>query len=201
MDDMELVARCVKRDKQAWDEFLTKYSRLIYNYIHSVLNTKGYSFSAQHASDIFQDIFLSLTKDNFKKLSTFKAKNGSSFASWLRQVTINFTIDYLRNFKPGLSLDNEVEDDFTLLDALRNDSLHIGKVLIKEEEVGQLEDCIERLNTDDKYFLELFFNQGLKPNTLKEHFRVSRSAIDMRKTRLIDKLRDCFKTKGFQLDF
>ncbi len=201
MDDLELAARCVNRDKQAWDEFLNKYSRLIYNYIHNVLNTKGYSFSAQHASDIFQEIFLSLTKDNFKKLSTFKARNGSSLASWLRQVTINSAIDYLRKFRPSFSMNDEVEDDWTLLDALDCSAPHISEALIKEEEAKQLRDCIEGLNTDDKYFLELSLNRGLKPDELKEHFRVSRSAIDMRKARLIDKLRNCFKTKGFMLDF
>ena len=36
---------------------------------------------------------------------------------------------------------------------------------------------------------------------LKEHFRVSRGAIDMRKSRIIDRLRECFKHKGFALDF
>ena len=197
MDDLELVARCANRDTQAWDEFLDRYSRLIYNYIHSVLLTKGYSFSQEHVHDIFQEIFLSLTKDNFKKLSGFKARNGCSLASWLRQIAINSAIDYLRKFKPALSIDDENEDDFGLLDVLADGTPHISKALIKEEEIKQLEDCIEGLNTDDKFFLELSLNRGLKPDELKEHFRVSRSAVDMRKARLIDKLRDCFKTKNY----
>ncbi len=202
MDDLEFVARCISKDKQVWDKFLNRYSRLIYKYIHSVLNTKGYSFSREHAHDIFQEIFLSLTKDNFKKLASFKAKNGSSLASWLRQVTINFTVDYLRKLKiTTLSIDDEAGNDFALSSALIDGSPHISEVLIKEEKIGQLEDCVEGLSIDDKYFLELSLNRGLKPNVLKEHFRVSRSAIDMRKARLIDKLRDCFKTKGFMLDF
>jgi DNA-directed RNA polymerase specialized sigma24 family protein len=47
----------------------------------------------------------------------------------------------------------------------------------------------------------LLINRGLKPEELKEHLRLSRGAIDMRKSRIIERLRDCFRSKGFALDF
>ena len=36
MDDLEFAQCCANSDKLAWDEFVEWYSRLIYNYIHSV---------------------------------------------------------------------------------------------------------------------------------------------------------------------
>ena len=108
MDDLEFVQRCVSSDKPAWDEFVERYSRLIYNYIHSVFRIKGINLSHQdNINDIFQSILLSLVKDNFKKLKSFRGKNGCTLASWLRQVTINFTLDYLRSLKTDISLDEE----------------------------------------------------------------------------------------------
>lgn len=201
MDDLEFVQRCVKGDKQSWDEFVEKYSRLIYNYIYKILNSKLPSRSNQKdINDIFQEIFILLTSDNFKKLKSFKAKNGCSLATWLRQVTINFTIDYLRKFKPDVSLDNENSDGMNLKDVLADKSGNITDLLIEEEKLSQLKDCIEKLDTEDKYFLELYINQGFSLEELKGILKVSRGAVDMRKSRIVERLKECFKAKGFQLD-
>ena len=201
MDDLEFVQKCVKEDSQYWDEFLRQYSRLIYNYIRKVLDAKGRAFTQEHINDIFQEIFCALIKDNFKKLRSFKARNGCSLASWLRQVTINFTIDYMRKIKPAVSLDEEIGEDFSLKDVLADKSAFITDTLSYEEKLKSLKDCIDKLDRDDKYFLELFINRGLGLEELKAHLRVSRGAVDMRKFRIIERLKDCFRSKGFALDF
>jgi len=201
MDDLEFVQRCIKADKQAWNEFLKKYSRLIYNYIYSVLKTKGTVLTQENINDLFQEIFLSLISDNFKKLKTFKARNGCSLASWLRQVVIHYTVDYLRKLKPVVSLEEETNDGFSLKEVLA-DETHSAKDRITQEESHlHLKDCIEKLDNDDKYFLELHINRSFGLEELKKMFRISRGAIDMRKGRIIDALRECFKSKGLMLDF
>jgi RNA polymerase sigma-70 factor (ECF subfamily) len=201
MDDLEFIRRCVNGDKQAWDEFVSKYSRLIYNYIHSVLNTKGYTLMQDQIQDIFQEIFYSLIKDNFKKLKTFKAKNGCSLASWLRQVTLNFTIDYLRRIKPTFSIDEETEDELSLKDILTDSLPSVPDALSQKEKLGSLKECIEGLSKDDKYFVELHINRGLALEKLKDILMLTRGAIDMQKSRIINRLRECFRAKGFALDF
>ena len=153
MDDLEFVHRCIKGDKRAWDEFINKYSRLIYNYIHSVLKIKGSTFTQENINDLFQEIILSLVKDNFKKLSSFKAKNGCSLASWLRQVVVNFTIDYLRKFKPTVSIDEETDDGFSLTEILSSHSPSVTDQLSDEERLIHLKDCIDKLDNNDKFFL------------------------------------------------
>jgi len=199
MNDLESVRRCVKGDKRAWDEFVERYSSLIYNYIHSVLKIKGKTCAQDHINDLFQEIFLSLAKDNFKKLSTFKARNRASLASWLRQVTVNFTIDYIRRLKPAVSIDEETDDGSSLRDVLSSDSPSVTDMLSQEEKLKGLKDCINELGIDDKLFLELYLNRGLEPEELKVYFKVSRAAIDMRKSRIVERLRNCFEGKGFVL--
>ncbi len=202
MTDLEFVQRCAKGDKLAWNEFIDRYSRLIYNYIHSVLKIKGYQSLAQDSiNDLFQEIFLSLVKDNFRKLRTFRAKNSCSLASWLRQVTINFTIDYIRKFKPTVSIDEETEEGFSIKDLLADGSVSVADNFTREEKVSHLKDCIGKLDTHDKHFLELYINIGLGLDEIKDIFKISRGAVDMRKARILDRLRDCFKSKGFVLDF
>ena len=199
MDDLEFVRRCVKGDKRAWNEFVERYSSLIYNYIHSVLKIKGRTPAEDNVNDLFQEIFLSLAKDNFKKLSSFQARNGCSLASWLRQVTVNFTIDYIRKLRLLVSIDAETDDGFSLAEILMSNSPSVTDVLSQEERFTHLKDCIDKLALDDKYFLELHIHRGLGIEELKTYFKISRPALDMRKSRIIERLRDCFKRKGFVL--
>ncbi len=201
MDDLGFVRRCVNGDKKSWNEFINRYSRLVYNYIHSVLTLKGADqASPDIVNDIFQGIFLSLLKDNCQKLRSFKARNGCSLASWLRQITVNSTIDHIRRSKPILSLDQETEEKFSLRDVIPDDSISVKDMLTDEEKLGSLKDCVDKLDVDEQYFLELHINQGLSLEDVKDALRISRGAADMRKARIIDKLKECFKSKGFRLD-
>jgi len=199
MDDLEFVQRCVSRDKDAWNEFVERYSRLIYSYIHSVLNNKGISAGEGYCADICQEIFHSLIRDNFKKLKSFRARNGCSLASWLRQVTVHAAIDYVRKIKPAVSMEKAEPDKDGLKDTIADSSISAAQALVNSEKSGALQECIERLNIDDKYFLELYLNRGVSLEKLKGHFNLSRSAIDMRKLRLVERLKDCFRSKGFEI--
>jgi RNA polymerase sigma factor (sigma-70 family) len=200
MSDLEFVQRCASHDEQAWDEFLKKYSRLIYSYIHSVLRSKGSTLPQEQLQDIFQELICALIKDDFRRLKSFQAKNGCSLASWLRQVTINFTIDYLRKLKPAISLDEENEEGFSLKDIVTDNSLPVSEKANQEELSMHLAECIEALEVKDKYFIRLHFDRGIKLEALREYFKVTRGAIDMCKARILDRLRQCFKRKGLFSD-
>ncbi|MFH1198585.1 MAG: sigma-70 family RNA polymerase sigma factor [Candidatus Omnitrophota bacterium] len=201
MDDLEFVQQCAKGDKQAWDDFVDRYSKLIYSYIHSVLKLQGFLATEQNVNDIFQEVFLLLTQDNFRKLKTFQARNGSSLASWLRQVVINCSLTFLRRYKPVVSLDEDNDEGSSFQDLLFDASPAVRDVLSNKERLGQLAECVEKLEPGDKYLLELHINQGLELGQVQNHLKVSRGALDMRKKRIVERLRECFKTKNFMLDF
>ncbi len=199
MDDLFFVKRCVKADKIAWKEFLEKYSRLIYSYIHSTIRIKGYVLDHSVIEEIFSEIISSLIKDNFKKLKTYQGKNNATLASWLRQVSINFCLGYLRKEKPALlSLDATVGDGLVLSEIIPYRSLSAAEELIQKEKNEHLTDCIERLELDDKFFLELNLRWQFSLEEIKDFFEISRGALDMRRGRIIQRLRDCFKEKGFE---
>ncbi len=201
MNDLEFVRRCVSKDKQAWDEFVEKYSRLIYNYIYTVLNNKGYRPNPEVVNDLYQEIFTALIKDDFKKLRQFKAKNGASLASWLRIITINFTLDFLRRQKPMLSLEETFLDkSLTLKERIADNSVLPAEELLSDKQrLEGLLDCMEQLNDEDKYFIDMHINRDVDLEDLRTILKISRSAVDMRKSRIIQRLRDCFKKKGFAI--
>ncbi|MDD4894707.1 MAG: sigma-70 family RNA polymerase sigma factor [Candidatus Omnitrophica bacterium] len=200
MDDRQFAQSCAKGDKQAWDKFVERYSRLVYNYIYSILKVKGLISPAQNiVNDIFQEIFLSLVKDNFKKLKGFKGIHGCSLASWLRQVTVNFTVDYLRRLRPVFSLEEEDNQGRSLEDILPSEVPLPPDYIIEEEQLSALRECIKGLGEDDKYFLELHLNREVALGSLGDYLGISRAAVDMRKQRIVKRLRECFRGKGFIL--
>ena len=201
MDEKEFIRRCLNQDKAAWDEFVDRYSRLIYNYIHSIFKIKGVNPSSDTVNDLFQDIFLSLIQDNFHKLRQFRGKNNASLASWLRIITINFCLDYFKKErKTKISLDEDFGDDACLKDILADQRILADRFISEQERLQHLFECIDSLNSQDKYFLEMHIYHGVNLGNLQRNLGISRSAVDMRKSRLIQKLRDCFQDKGFQLE-
>ncbi|HOW43292.1 MAG TPA: sigma-70 family RNA polymerase sigma factor [Candidatus Omnitrophota bacterium] len=198
MDDRGFVRRCISGQKQAWDEFLQRYSRLIYNYIHSVLRLKGYPCQQTLVEELFQEIILLLLDRNFHKLKSYRGLNGCSLASWLRQVVINYSLSALRDRRVMVSLDQEpplVEPGLLVAPGKP-----ASAEAIDQERVLALRECIDRLESEEKYFLTLHFHANMSLDALKDHLRVSRAALDMRKSRLLSRLKECFKGKGILLD-
>jgi len=194
--DLEFSQRCANGDRQAWDEFLVKYSRLIYSYIFSAARTAGKQLSPSEHEDIFQDIVLSLIDNDSRKLRSYRALNGCTLASWLRQVTVNFTINYLVKTGAAVSLEAENYQGLSLKELIPDYGRLVSDTSSEKEHIGRLGECIDRLETDDRYFIELNLNQGLNLEEIRGHLKITRGAADMRKARIVERLRDCFKGKG-----
>lgn len=202
MSDLEFVQRCIRQDKASWDDFVEKYARLIYSAIHSVAKTNGSaSFSSDTAKEIYQELFVFLRKDDFHKLKTFSARNNASLATWLRQVVVNFTVDYLRKLKkPALSLEQEDEDGFSLGQVIEDHALSSRQIVFNQEKAAGLSDCISKLESQEQFFIQMHFNLGVVLGDLKDILGITRENVDTRKSRIIEKLRECFKRKGFLSD-
>ena len=203
MDEISLLRRCFKKDTFAWNEFIDRYSKLIYNYIYKVFKSKGYIYSNDEVDELFQEFFLSLLKDNFRKLKRFKAK--ATLATYLRVLCINFILDYLRkvNNKKYITFSSSEKlpysDDLSIEDTLSDDRYILKNELTKNENITILKDCIKFLDIDDKYFLEMHIYRGINLEALRKTFGLSRACIDMRKHRIIEKLKKCFREKGFDI--
>ena len=200
MDDLEFVHRFVNRDIPAREEFFKRYSRLIYNYIYQILNAKCIEPYHEHAQDIYQGFIVFLLEEDCRRLRNFKGLNNCSLATWIRHLTVNFTLGYLRKIDYPLSLDAKTDDDFCLQNTLADKSLIPRQVLVSDESVSVLYDCIDALNLEDKLIIELNFYRKLSLEAIRVFLNVTRGAMDMKKARLISKIRDCFRIKGFKLD-
>lgn len=92
MEDLELINRCIQKDKLAWNEFVRQYSGLVYWAIENRLKKWDYLYTSEDVEEIHQNVFLALWKNN--KLE--QIKDQKRVAAWLVIVSGNKAADYLR---------------------------------------------------------------------------------------------------------
>jgi RNA polymerase sigma-70 factor (ECF subfamily) len=186
MTDKEktLLAGCLTRDKAAWDAFVLQYSLLVYHTIKRTFVLYHTDPRSDHVEDLYQEFFLAVIRDDFKKLRQFKGDRGCSLASWVRLVAARLTIDFLRKEEVspietsnGLSVDQRGSLDS----------------LIDEEQERLLSQALETLLPRDSIFVDLYYRQGLPPEEMAKILGVSVSAVYTQKSRLQDKLRETLR--------
>lgn len=196
MDELEFIRKCADLDKDSWKEFLRKYSRLIYSYIYSVIKDYPRLDADNLSEDVFQELIAALIKDNSRRLRSFKGLNGCSFASWIRLVTINFTRTFVEKQR-YLTILDEDKNGLSGKDSIPDESISADEAALYREHAANLKECVDALGTDDRFLVQLHIDHGTSLESIRKVLNISRSAIDMRKNRLIKKLQDCFKTRGF----
>lgn len=92
MSDENLIPRCLRQNKPAWDEFVEKYSSLVCWAINQRLSRLGYNFNQEDVWDIHQDVFFCIWKE--RKLEQLKDKN--KITAWLSMIAGNKALDYFK---------------------------------------------------------------------------------------------------------
>ena len=90
----KLIKDCIKHDRKAQKMLYDKYSHLLmgicFRYLHS----------RQAAEDVLQEVFVKI----FKSIGQYEGKG--SFEGWLKRITVNTAISYIRkNQKHDYQLD------------------------------------------------------------------------------------------------
>ena len=92
MNELELINRCLKKEKKAWDIFVQKYSRLIYWAIKKRLVASSFSFDQDDVDCIFQEVFLAILEG--EKLR--QVKDARTIPGWLASIASNKALDFMR---------------------------------------------------------------------------------------------------------
>src|SRR5271165_308015 len=85
--EMDLVRRAQGGDLEAYDELVKRYQERIYATVYHMTSNH------EDANDLAQDAFIKA----FQALGSFKG--GSSFYTWLYRITVNKTINFLKQRK------------------------------------------------------------------------------------------------------
>src|SRR6516225_4659955 len=84
VSELDLVKRCQKGDRGAFDELVTRYRTRVFGMIYNMVHNE------QDAWDLAQESFLKA----WKSIGRFRGQ--SSFYTWIYRIVMNVTIDWLR---------------------------------------------------------------------------------------------------------
>jgi RNA polymerase sigma factor (sigma-70 family) len=178
-----LVERCIQGDQRAWEEFTSKYKRLIFSI---PMITCG--ASPEDAADVFQAVCIEALN------SLVQLKNMRSLRSWLITVTLRQSYRWKRKQKNHLELDamepNTVEEIATVppTDMLSQ--------LEQEQIVRQV---VAKLHPRQQELVRLlFFEQPPVPYTdVAKRLGLATGSIGLVRARCLEKLRETLMASGF----
>lgn len=150
--DQDLVSRAREGDTRAFDALILKYGDKLYGLIFNMTHHK------EDTHDLLQEIFAKA----YQSLPKFKGN--STFYTWIYQIAVNRTLNFLKKRKRRveLSLDDSessIQQDPALIDTTHNANpehqSHIHDLQKK------LNDAMAKLSVSHRMVVTLFDIQGL----------------------------------------
>jgi RNA polymerase sigma-70 factor (ECF subfamily) len=175
-DEKYLVSEVLSGNRKAFVQLIRQYEGLV---LHIVTPLIGVN---EDREDICQDIFIKV----YEKLNTFQFK--SKLSTWIGNISYNSSINYLEK-KKNILLSNIVstENELSFIDSINIESDNPEKIIIRKEDITQLNQSINMLPEFQKTVVLLFYKEEmsldeiskimeLPENTVKSHlFRAKNS--------------------------
>lgn len=143
MDD-ELIVQFQHGDKTAFEQLVYRYKNSLYQYILSLVKDEG------AAGDLFQEVFISF----FKHIDSYKAQG--KFKAWLFLTARNKVINFWRDTRAAVSLDQTDEEGNAFLQELLPDNSPLPlENLTGQETLEQIRQAVDLLPARQREVLEL----------------------------------------------
>lgn len=189
MSDPELIKRCLKQDKQAWDIFIDRYAKLVYWAIRKRLALSNSVYNQANVEDIFQEIFIAILED--AKLS--QLKDPAKLSNWLVTLTLNQTSSFLRKIQ---NQNLRIDLDMALL---RDDSF--GQALLTRDELLVIEDVIDNLSKKEKKVISLCLLEGETHKRIGEILKMPVNSVSTVVARAKEKIKKELIKRGIGENF
>jgi RNA polymerase sigma-70 factor (ECF subfamily) len=195
LSDKDLLKRCIEGNSEARAVFVEKYSRLIYSCIHETLRMNCSDFLREDIEDIFNDIFLSLFKDDCKKLRQFRGDNNCTVASWLRIIAINTTRNFITRNRTFISLENDSDQGLAQIDKRPNPGPSALDQLIDSEEIVLFKQLINELKHDDRLLLTYYYKGDIPPEEIAKIMNITVNTVYSKISRTKKRLKEILESK------
>lgn len=175
LSDNELVAKIVNGEggRAMQEAIYDRYAnKVFYKCVGMVKETAT-------AQDLMHDIMVKILTN------LHKFKGTADFSFWVRSISYNYCVDYLKKQK---RIRTEVVDE--KYDDLTEDAIERNNRLLKEVRLTQLEQLLEELKPTDKAMLLMRYQEGLSVKNIAKALKIGESAVKMRLKRSRDRLAD-----------
>jgi len=189
LDDADLRLKCIAGDRNAAEEFVRRYSDLVYRTVQYTLRNRQAPYTPDDVSDLHNTVFLNLFENDCKKLAQFEGRNGCSLATWVRLVALRIVLNQLR--KRGLD-SIACRREMVGLDCIRelsDETAGVLAMLEKADQVKMLRHAIRSLPAKYRLFCKLHFDHELTAPEIAKTMRISIDNVYTVKHRTIKNLK------------
>lgn len=186
-DFLDFLSKCINKEKEAWDSFVEKYNRLIYNYILKTLKRYNYKILNDEADEIFSRIFLALLEKDCRRLRNFRGQNEQSFCAYIREISFNFSIDFLRKQRHFIEYE-------TIQYYISEEKYY--NMVEKNDIKKTIGIFVENLPERQRYLYNLIYEEGVELKKIAKDMNLKLNAIYQLKTRMIKNLVKYAKKKN-----
>ena len=145
-DVRSLIKRCIKRDRKAWEQFIERFSGLLYFSAAERLKRNGIFFGQQDLEDIVQGVLL----DIWSKERLEEVRERNKITGWLSVVAQNRALNHMVRKKERLFS----EEDFFRLDNLKADA---PDPAAEEDSASLAERLFEEFDPREKIIFKMSF--------------------------------------------
>lgn len=147
--DATLIKLYKKNKHQGLKILYERYNKYVYTIAYH------YAGNKEDALDLTQEVFMSI----FKSLDSFKEE--FSLLPWVKKITVNKCLNFLRDRKEALSLNQAIEDGDEIQDLIHSPDNTESKTLYRDTK-QTLEDAIKNLPNEERMAIILRHMKGMK---------------------------------------
>jgi len=147
--DYDLVKSCLAGDQDAFSELVSRYKRLVYSVVYSMIPDR------QEVNDIAQEVFIRI----YKSLGRYNPQY--KFSTWTAKIATNYCLDMLRKKKVDSLPIEEIRD-------LSGGSNTPEERFIRKERNERIWKAVESLPEKYRTPLMLFHQNGLSYEEMTE---------------------------------
>lgn len=169
--DQDLVTRAREGDTRAFDALILKYGDKLYGLVYHMTSHK------EDTHDLLQEIFARA----YQSLKNFRGN--STFYTWIYQIAVNLTLNFLKKRKrrTGLSLndpDSAVQSDPALVDSTAEANPE-RQTRLKELQV-KLNEAMQKLSEPHRMVVTMFDIQGMSHAEIAGILKTSEGTVRSR---------------------
>lgn len=169
--DEDLVSRAQDGDTRAFDALILKYGDKLYGLVYNMTNHK------EDTHDLLQDIFAKAYQ------SLRKFKGNSAFYTWIYQIAVNQTLNFLKKRKRRTTLslsepDSAVQQDPALIDATHEANPEQKSRLMELQK--KLNEAMMKLSESHRMVVTMYDIQGMPHADISKVLGISEGTVRSR---------------------
>jgi len=164
VSDLKIFHEYKKNKRRGLELVYERYKKYVYSIAYH------YSGNKEDALDITQEVFMAV----FRAFGSFKEQY--SILPWIKKITVNRCLNFLRNRKESISLNQTTEDGDELQDIISSNVTTDGSIVCKDTKKA-LEAAIQKLPDKQRMAILLRHMKHMKYDEIAETMKLPAGTV------------------------